>query len=225
MNANLLHHICVHPRSSAVNFLLIVMQQTILHHSLFALMFTPQPLHHSLHLRNRNPDIPLRVNHPFNLPSTNKPSHLRPRHQYLLHMPARLAGLHGAGPHNLIRLLPAHAPLCQLYHHSLAHVQPAHKLQVALDILRKEPQICNNTLSQFQDVVSEHAGLGEDHTLAGTVGQVPLIPQRIVQQFRLHHCPDYPGQPVYLNTNCKGLKKRQNLFTKKEHTNVTSQIQ
>jgi len=88
----------------------------------------------------------------------------------------------------------------QPFHHSLPHFQPTHKLQVALDILRKETQICNNTLSQFQYVVCEHAGLWEDYTLAGTVGQVPLIPQRIVQQFRLHHCPDNPGQPAYLFT-------------------------
>jgi len=56
-------------------------------------------------------------------------------------------------------------------------------------------------------MIGKHTGLREDHPLEGTVGQVPLIPQRIVQQFRLHHCPDYPGQPVYFNTNCNGLKK------------------
>jgi len=67
-------------------------------------------------------------------------------------------------------------------------------------------------------MVCEHAGLRENHPLAGTVGQVPLIPQGIVQQFRLHHCLDYPGQPVYLNTNCKGLKKDKIYLPKKSIT-------
>ena len=62
--------------------------QTTLHNSLFKLLPTPQPLHHSLHL----------------LHSTDKLSHLRPRHKYLLHM-------------------PAHTQLSQLDHHSLAHVK------------------------------------------------------------------------------------------------------
>jgi hypothetical protein len=157
------------------------MQQTILHHSLFALLPTPQPLHHSLNLFHSSPDIPLRIHDPLNLLSTNKLSHLRPGHQHILHM-------------------PAHTPLGQLDYYSLAHIQPAHKIQVALAILRKETQICNNTLCQFQDMVCEHTGLREDHTLAGTVGQVPLIPQGIVQQFWLHHSPDNPGQSTYLFT-------------------------
>src|SRR5208337_4768900 len=88
--------------------------------------------------------------------------------------------------------------LCQLDHDGFGHVDSVEECKVPPDCGRVDDEPFNDHGHQPEAVVGEDGSLGKEHPFAGGVGQVPLVPERVVLERGFYSRTDDPGKPADL---------------------------